>query len=114
VIWAQASGCLIIWLLVGYWTGKQAQLFVLPRKPGAGILVMLAATLIMFGGMWLVGKMGGLIEGKLTAWAWVMALLLGCIFVGGQAFGAVWVLRSAVLSETGKNDEASKSQEREL
>lgn len=77
-------------------------------------MAMIAATVVMFGGMWLVGTMGGLSDGKLTGWAWVAASLLGCIFVGGQALGAVWVLRSVVGSETGKNNEASKSQEREL
>ncbi|QYK52967.1 MAG: hypothetical protein KF824_11990 [Fimbriimonadaceae bacterium] len=114
MIWAQGSGCLIIWLLAGYWAGKKAQTLNLPSKPEAGILTMIAATLVMFVGMWLVGSTGGLIAGKLTSWAWIAVLLLGCIFVGGQALGAVWVLRSVVARETSKNEEASESQEREL
>ncbi len=114
MIWAQSAGCLVAWLLVGYWAGRKAQHLPLPRMHWAGVLTMMVAAAIMFGGMWLVASTGGLVDGKLTLFAWFAAGLLGCIFVGGQAFGSVWVLRSVMADETGKNSEASKSQEREL
>lgn len=83
----------------------------LEKKPWAGIGLMVLGASFMFGGMAAMAMNGGMVSGILTPLGWLSAAILGMIFCGAQSYGAVWVLRSVVGSETRDNEGASKNED---
>jgi hypothetical protein len=108
MIWAQGAICLVLWVGFGFWSSRKAMAANLESKPWAGIGLMILGASVMFGGMFMMAENGGMVDGRLTALGWVSAGVLGMIFCGAQSYGAVWVLRSVIGSETRDNEEASK------
>ncbi len=111
MIWAQGAACLVLWIGFGYWSSKKAMATDLSRKPWAGIGMMVLGAIVMFGGMALMASNGGMVDGRLTILGWMGAGVLGMVFCGAQSYGAVWVLKSVIGSETRDNEDASKNED---
>ncbi|MFM9874468.1 MAG: hypothetical protein ACKVQS_13515 [Fimbriimonadaceae bacterium] len=111
MIWVQGAICMVLWVGFGFWSSRKALLANLEKKPWAGIGLMILGASFMFGGMATMAMNGGMVDGKLTGLGWVSAAVLGMIFCGAQSYGAVWVLRSVIGSETRDNTDTSKNED---
>lgn len=102
------------WILFGWFLAKKAsglRARVLrlgrPFRTALGPLLLIIGAGVLLGGMKLVAAIHGLEQGSFTVAGWVLATLVGVLFVGAQGLGALMVISLAIESEPTRIVQAS-------
>lgn len=119
MIWLQAGVSFMAWIAYGAWLQRRQQ--VLRQRMVAssrrkrvllGSAGLIGGAVLLLAGLAVIGSLGGVFKGSLTAWAWLAVTLLGIGFVHTQVMGAAAIL-TIVLEENQAAQQASQRYEQE-
>lgn len=111
MLWLQAAVCFCAWIGYGVILARTERArSLLPAKrvaAGWGALALIAGMLLLVASLFGVATFGGLQQGALTLWGWIIVLFGGAAFVHLQCAGALILFRAAIQRETSPSTQTS-------
>lgn len=113
MLWVQSGLCFLVWITFGVFQARSGK-WSRPKglqSPLSGALFLIGGALLLGLALWSVSVLGGLKNGALLPWAWLLVVVAGTAFVYAQGLGAATLASAVILSETAKRREASLAKE---
>lgn len=114
----QAGFCFALWIAYGWTIWRRAHRLrdrFVRMSPGKrttlSIVLIIGSALVMLLGLFAIQQREGIVEGRLTLWAWSGVLLIGLAFVHGQTMAGALMASLIEQSVTQPQRQSSRNQE---
>ena len=122
MIWLQGGICFVFWIAFGLLIRRHSDRLrdrMASQSRGVrvalGSVVLLGSAALLFGGLYAIYALGGLVNGQLTLWAVPCVLIFGLFFIYMQILAAAAMItlvqadQETIQARTASNDNSSSS-----